>query len=78
MDELEKYLEINEKKFYLNVVRQAKHFQERLNEIVRKLWVNSHDADKAKRYEIWKNIKFNIMVNEIKPLECNQNRTMPF
>ena len=68
LDELEKYIETNERKHSLKIVKQAKHLQEKLIKIVEVLWVNSHNADQTKKYETWKNIKFNIMKNEINPL----------
>ncbi len=68
LDELEKYIEISGKKLTSRVVKQANYFKKRLNEIVSDLWANARHSDQAKRYEVWKNIKYNVMENEIKTL----------
>lgn len=68
LDELEKYIEINEKLFRRKTKKLVETFNARLNEILRTLWANAQHGNQTKRYEVWKNIKFNIMENEINPL----------
>ncbi len=67
LDELEKYIEINENILRSRVVKQADDLKKSLNEIVSTLWTNAQHSDQTKRYEVWENIKFNVMENEIKP-----------
>lgn len=68
LDELEKYIEINNKKFTSKTIKRTNYFKDKLNEIVSILWSNAQHSNQTKRYEVWKNIKFNIIENEIKLL----------
>ena len=68
LDELEKYIEINGKNYTSKIIKQVNYFKDRLNEIVSVLWANTQHSNQTKRYNAWKNIKFNIMENEINPL----------
>lgn len=68
LDELEKYIEINGKKIPSKILKRVNYLKDRLNKIVSNLWANAQHSDQFKRYEVWKDIKFNEMKNEIKPL----------
>ncbi len=68
LDELEKYIETSGKKIPSKTLKRVNCLKKRLNEIVSNLWANAQHSDQAKRYEVWKDIKFNVMENEIKPL----------
>lgn len=68
LDELEKYTETNAKKIPSKSLKQVNYLKKRLNELVSNLWTNAQRSDQVKRHRVWKDIKFNIMENEIKPL----------
>lgn len=68
LDELEKYIETSGGKIPSKTLKRVNCLKKRLNEIVRDLWANAQHGDQAKRYAVWKDIKFSIMENEVKPL----------
>jgi hypothetical protein len=68
LEELEEYLELGYKNIPKGVSNKAIVLKQKLIEVISVLSLNSHRSDQTKKYEVWKNIKFNVMENEVKPL----------